>query len=125
MSPSVKKPNAGSIVAPPKVGQKKSITKEIAQAISANYPEVYLIVLLIDERPEEVADMKRTIKGTLTEVVSSTFDESSDRHVQVAEIVLEKAKRLVESGKDVFIVLILLLVWHALITLKHHHRAKY
>lgn len=100
----VGKGQRGLIVAPPKVG-KTLLLKEIAQAIIANYPEVYLIVLLIDERPEEVADMRRTVRGTTAEVVSSTFDESANRHVQVAEIVLEKAKRLVESGKDVIILL--------------------
>lgn len=94
----------GLIVAPPKVG-KTVLLKEIACAFTSNYPEVYLIVLLIDERPEEVADMKRSVRGPLAEVISSTFDESPERHVQVAEIVLEKAKRLVESGKDVVILL--------------------
>ena len=94
----------GLIVAPPKVG-KTMLLKEIAQCVMANHPEVVLIVLLVDERPEEVADMKRTVKGSHAEVISSTFDESADRHVQVAEIVLEKAKRLVESGSDVIIVL--------------------
>lgn len=94
----------GLIVAPPKVG-KTVLLKEIACAFTSNYPEVYLIVLLIDERPEEVADMKRAVRGPLAEVISSTFDESPERHVQVAEIVLEKAKRIVESGKDVVILL--------------------
>ncbi len=94
----------GLLVAPPKVG-KTVLLKEIACAFTANYPDVYLIVLLIDERPEEVADMKRSVRGPLAEVISSTFDESPERHVQVAEIVLEKAKRLVESGKDVVILL--------------------
>lgn len=94
----------GLIVAPPKVG-KTLLLKEIAQAIIANHSEIYLIVLLIDERPEEVADIRRTIKGASAEVVSSTFDESASRHVQVAEAVLDKAKRLVESGKDVVILL--------------------
>jgi transcription termination factor Rho len=94
----------GLIVAPPKAG-KTVLLKEIAQSILANHPEVFLIILLIDERPEEVADMRRTIKGAHAEVISSTFDESADRHVQVAEIVLEKAKRLVEVGKDVVILL--------------------
>jgi len=94
----------GLIVAPPKVG-KTILLKEIAQSIVGNHPEVYLIVLLIDERPEEVADMRRTVKGANAEVISSTFDESADRHVQVAEIVLEKAKRLVEMGKEVVILL--------------------
>lgn len=94
----------GLIVAPPKVG-KTVLLKEIAQAIIANHPEVYIIVLLVDERPEEVADMKRTVRGASAEVVSSTFDESAERHVQVSELVIEKAKRLVEAGKDVVIVL--------------------
>ncbi len=100
----VGKGQRGLIVAPPKVG-KTLLLKEIAQSIIANHPEVYLIVLLIDERPEEVADLRRTVKGTSAEVISSTFDESASRHVQVAEVVLEKAKRLVESGKDVVILL--------------------
>ncbi|MGB8367200.1 MAG: transcription termination factor Rho [Candidatus Babeliales bacterium] len=100
----VGKGQRGLIVAPPKVG-KTLLLKEIAQSIIANHSEVYLIVLLIDERPEEVADMRRTVKGSSAEVISSTFDESASRHVQVAEIVLEKAKRLVEAGKDVVILL--------------------
>ncbi|MBR5901739.1 transcription termination factor Rho [bacterium] len=91
----------GLIVAPPRAG-KTLLLRDIANAISFNYPSVELIMLLIDERPEEVTDMQRTVKG---EVVSSTFDESGDRHIQVAEMVLEKAKRLVEHGKDVFILL--------------------
>lgn len=94
----------GLIVAPPKVG-KTVLLKDIAKAIIANHPESSLIILLIDERPEEVADMRRAVKGTQAEVISSTFDESPDRHVQVADIVLEKAKRLVESGADVVILL--------------------
>lgn len=94
----------GLIVAPPKVG-KTVLLKEVAQAITSNHPEVYLIVLLVDERPEEVTDMKRSVKSPMAEVISSTFDEGSARHVQVAEIVLEKAKRLVEMGKDVVILL--------------------
>ncbi len=89
------------IVAPPRVG-KTIMMQNIAKAISANHPEVYLIVLLIDERPEEVTDMQRTVNG---EVVSSTFDEPATRHVQVAEMVIEKAKRLVEHKKDVVILL--------------------
>lgn len=92
------------IVAPPKVG-KTMLLKEIAQALIANHPDSHLIILPIDERPEEVADMKRTVRGTSAEVISSTFDESAERHVQVAEVVLEKAKRMVESGKDVVILL--------------------
>jgi transcription termination factor Rho len=78
------------------------ILQKIANAISENHPEVHLIVLLIDERPEEVTDMARTVKG---EVISSTFDEPAERHVQVANMVLAKSRRLVESGKDVVILL--------------------
>ena len=89
------------IVAPPRVG-KTIMMQNIARAISHNHPEVFLIVLLIDERPEEVTDMQRTVNG---EVVSSTFDEPATRHVQVAEMVIEKAKRLVEHNKDVVILL--------------------
>jgi len=89
------------IVAPPKAG-KTTLMQKIANAITANHPEVYLIVLLIDERPEEVTEMERAIKG---EVISSTFDEQATRHVQVAEMVLEKAKRLVEHKRDVVILL--------------------
>lgn len=89
------------IVAPPKAG-KTVLLKDIANAITANHPESVLIVLLIDERPEEVTDMKRSVSA---EVVSSTFDEPANRHVQVAEMVIEKAKRLVEAGKDVIILL--------------------
>lgn len=89
------------VVSPPKTG-KTILLQRIANAITANHPEVYLIVLLIDERPEEVTDMERTVKA---EVISSTFDEQATRHVQVAEMVLEKAKRLVEHGKDVVILL--------------------
>lgn len=94
----------GLIVAPPKAG-KTVLLKDIALSIIANHPEVYLIILLIDERPEEVADIRRTVLGNTVEVISSTFDEAANRHTQVAEIVLEKAKRLVESGKDVVILL--------------------
>ncbi len=89
------------IVAPPRTG-KTMLLQNIAHAITANHPEVVLIVLLIDERPEEVTDMARSVKG---EVVSSTFDEAAGRHIQVAEMVLEKAKRLVEQGRDVVILL--------------------
>ncbi len=89
------------IVSPPRTG-KTVMMQNIAHAISANHPEVYLLVLLIDERPEEVTDMARTVKG---EVVSSTFDEPAVRHVQVAEMVIEKAKRLVEHKRDVVILL--------------------
>ena len=89
------------LVAPPKSG-KTVMLQNIAHAITANYPEVELIVLLIDERPEEVTEMSRSVRG---EVVSSTFDEPAQRHVQVAEMVLEKAKRMVEHKKDVVILL--------------------
>jgi len=89
------------IVAPPRTG-KTVLLQNIANSITANHPEVFLIVLLIDERPEEVTDMQRHVKG---EVVSSTFDEPATRHVQVAEMVIEKAKRLVEQKKDVVILL--------------------
>lgn len=89
------------VVAPPRTG-KTILMQNIAHSITANYPEIHLIVLLIDERPEEVTDMSRSVKG---EVVSSTFDEPSNRHVQLAEMVIEKAKRLVEAKKDVVILL--------------------
>ena len=100
----VGKGQRGLIVAPPKVG-KTLLLKEITKSLITNHPESHLIVLLVDERPEEVADMRRAVKGTSAEVISSTFDESAERHVQVAELVLEKAKRLVEAGKDVVILL--------------------
>ena len=89
------------LTAPPRAG-KTVMLQNIAQSIAENQPDVYLIVLLIDERPEEVTDMDRTVKG---EVVSSTFDEPASRHVQVAEMVIEKAKRLVEHKRDVVILL--------------------
>jgi transcription termination factor Rho len=91
----------GLIVAPPRTG-KTVLLQNIAKSITTNHPECFLIVLLIDERPEEVTDMQRTVKG---EVISSTFDEPASRHVQVAEMVIEKAKRLVEHGRDVVILL--------------------
>jgi len=91
----------GLIVAPPRTG-KTVLLQQVANSITYNHPEVVLIVLLIDERPEEVTDMQRSVKG---EVVSSTFDEQAQRHVQVAEMVIEKAKRFVEHGKDVVILL--------------------
>jgi transcription termination factor Rho len=91
----------GLIVAPPRTG-KTMLLQSIAQSVATNHPEVYLIVLLIDERPEEVTDMQRSVKG---EVIASTFDEPAQRHVQVAEMVIEKAKRLVEHKKDVLILL--------------------
>ncbi len=91
----------GLIVAQPRTG-KTMLLQNLANSITTNHPEVYLIVLLIDERPEEVTDMRRSVRG---EVVASTFDEAAQRHVQVAEMVIEKAKRLVECGKDVVILL--------------------
>ena len=91
----------GLIVSPPKAG-KTMLLQNVAQSITANHPECYLIVLLIDERPEEVTEMSRSVRG---EVVSSTFDEPASRHVQVAEMVIEKAKRLVEHKRDVVILL--------------------
>ena len=91
----------GLIVSPPRTG-KTVMLQNMAHSIAANHPEVYLIVLLIDERPEEVTDMQRSVKG---EVISSTFDEPASRHVQVAEMVIEKAKRLVEHKRDVVILL--------------------
>ena len=91
----------GLIVAPPRTG-KTMLLQNIAQSVSKNHPEIFLIVLLIDERPEEVTDMQRSVDG---EVISSTFDEPAQRHVQVAEMVIEKAKRLVEHKKDVVILL--------------------
>ena len=97
----VGKGQRGLIVSPPKAG-KTMMLSNIAQSIAANHPECYLIVLLIDERPEEVTEMQRSVRG---EVVSSTFDEPASRHVQVAEMVIEKAKRLVEHKKDVVILL--------------------
>jgi transcription termination factor Rho len=91
----------GLIVSPPRTG-KTMLLQNLANSISTNHPEIFLIVLLIDERPEEVTDMERSVIG---EVISSTFDEPASRHVQVAEIVMEKAKRLVEHKKDVVILL--------------------
>src|SRR6195256_707171 len=91
----------GLIVAPPRTG-KTMLLQSIAQSVAKNHPEIYLMVLLIDERPEEVTDMQRSVDG---EVISSTFDEPAQRHVQVAEMVIEKAKRLVEHKKDVLILL--------------------
>ena len=91
----------GLIVAPPRAG-KTILLQKIANALAENHPEVHLIVLLIDERPEEVTDMRKHVRG---EVIASTFDEKADRHVQVAEMVIEKAKRLVEAKKDVVILL--------------------
>jgi transcription termination factor Rho len=91
----------GLIVSPPKAG-KTTLLQQIANSITANHPDIYLIVLLIDERPEEVTDMEEHVDG---EVISSTFDEPAERHTQVAEMVLDKAKRLVEHGKDVVILL--------------------
>ena len=101
LSAPIGKGQRGLIVSPPKAG-KTILLQNIASSITANYPEAQLIVLLIDERPEEVTDMQRTVRG---EVVSSTFDEPATRHVQVADMVLEKAKRLAEHKKDVIILL--------------------
>jgi transcription termination factor Rho len=97
----VGKGQRGLIVAPPRTG-KTVLMQKMANAITTNHPEVYLIILLIDERPEEVTDMERNVKA---EVISSTFDEPADRHISVAEMVIEKAKRLVECGRDVVILL--------------------
>jgi transcription termination factor Rho len=94
----------GLIVSPPRAG-KTILLQKMAKAVLANYPECYVIMLLIDERPEEVTDMERQVKGPNCEVISSTFDETSARHVQVSEMVIEKAKRMVEYGYDVVIFL--------------------
>ena len=94
----------GLIVAPPRTG-KTILLQKIANSILANHPDTYVIVLLIDERPEEVTDMERSVKGPTAEVISSTFDEPASRHIQVAEMVIEKAKRMVEYGRDVVILL--------------------
>ncbi len=94
----------GLIVAPPRTG-KTILLQKIARAILKNYPEAFVILLLIDERPEEVTDMQREVRGPRCEVVSSTFDETAARHIQVSSMVLEKAKRMVEYGKDVVILL--------------------
>jgi transcription termination factor Rho len=94
----------GLIVAPPRTG-KTILLQKIANSILTNHPDTYVIVLLIDERPEEVTDMERSVKGPTAEVISSTFDEPASRHIQVAEMVIEKAKRMVEYGRDVVILL--------------------
>ncbi|MCL2665476.1 MAG: transcription termination factor Rho, partial [Defluviitaleaceae bacterium] len=94
----------GMIVSPPKAG-KTVLLKSIANAVTKNYPEIFLIVLLVDERPEEVTDMQRSIKNERCQVVYSTFDEQPEHHKRVAEMVLERAKRLVEQGKDVVVLL--------------------
>ena len=94
----------GLIVSPPRAG-KTILLQKLAKAVLANYPEAYVIMLLIDERPEEVTDMERQVKGPSCEVISSTFDENAARHIQVSEMVIEKAKRLVEYGRDVVIFL--------------------
>ncbi|MFP6691436.1 MAG: transcription termination factor Rho [Pirellulales bacterium] len=94
----------GLIVSPPRAG-KTILLQKMAKGVLANHPDVYVIMLLIDERPEEVTDMERQVKGDNCEVISSTFDEASARHVQVSEMVLEKAKRMVEFGRDVVIFL--------------------
>ncbi|MGV3714013.1 transcription termination factor Rho, partial [Pseudolysinimonas sp.] len=94
----------GLIVSPPKAG-KTILLQQLAKAVLKNHPDVYVIVLLIDERPEEVTDMERQVKGPNCEVISSTFDEPPSRHIQVSEMVIEKAKRMVEYGTDVVILL--------------------
>ncbi len=94
----------GLIVAPPRTG-KTILLQKVANSILANHPDAYVMVLLIDERPEEVTDMERSVKGPTAEVISSTFDEPASRHIQVAEMVIEKAKRMVEYGRDVVILL--------------------
>ncbi|MBL6830017.1 MAG: transcription termination factor Rho [Pirellulales bacterium] len=94
----------GLIVSPPRAG-KTILLQKLAKSVLANYPEAYVIMLLIDERPEEVTDMERQVKGPSCEVISSTFDENAARHIQVSEMVIEKAKRLVEYGRDVVIFL--------------------
>lgn len=94
----------GMIVSPPKAG-KTTLLKDVANSITKNNPEMYLIILLIDERPEEVTDVKESIEGKNVEVVSSTFDELAERHKRISEMVIERAKRLVEAGKDVAILL--------------------
>ncbi|MGB0462860.1 MAG: transcription termination factor Rho, partial [Flavobacteriales bacterium] len=97
----VGKGQRGMLVSQPKTG-KTTLLKDVANAIALNHPEVYLLILLIDERPEEVTDMKRSVNA---EVIASTFDEPADRHVRIANLVLEKAKRMVECGHDVCILL--------------------
>ena len=109
------------IVAPPRTG-KTVLLQNIAHSIEQNHPECYLIVLLIDERPEEVTDMQRSVKG---EVISSTFDEPASRHVAVSEMVIEKAKRLVEHKRDVVILLDRSHVWVAHLTLLSHHQVRF
>jgi transcription termination factor Rho len=94
----------GLIVSPPRAG-KTILLQKMAKSVLANYPDAYVFMLLIDERPEEVTDMERQVKGPSCEVISSTFDENAARHIQVAEMVIEKAKRLVEYGRDVVIFL--------------------
>ncbi len=94
----------GLIVAPPRTG-KTILLQKIANSVLKNHPDAYVMVLLIDERPEEVTDMERSVKGPTAEVISSTFDEPAARHIQVAEMVIEKAKRMVEYGRDVVILL--------------------
>lgn len=103
MSP-IGKGQRGMIVSPPKAG-KTTLLKQVAKAVSINHPEIHLIILLIDERPEEVTDIKEAITGPNVEVIYSTFDELPDRHKRVSEMVIERAKRLVEHGRDVMILL--------------------
>ena len=105
----------GMIVSPPKTG-KTTLLKQIAKAIHKNYPDMNMIILLIDERPEEVTDIKEYIEGENVEVIYSTFDEMPDHHKRVSEMVLERAKRLVEHRKDVVILLDSITVWRGRIT---------
>ena len=100
----VGKGQRGMIVSPPKAG-KTTLLKQVAKAVTNNHPDMHLIILLIDERPEEVTDMKEAIVGSNVEVIYSTFDELPDRHKRVSEMVIERAKRLVEHGRDVIILL--------------------
>lgn len=92
----------GMIVSPPKAG-KTTLLKQVAKAITTNHPDMHLMILLIDERPEEVTDIKEAIVGPNVEVIYSTFDELPERHKRVSEMVIERAKRLVEHGRDVII----------------------
>ena len=94
----------GMIVSPPKAG-KTTLLKDVAKSVTRNHPDMQLLILLIDERPEEVTDIKEAIEGPNVEVIHSTFDELPEHHKRVAEMVIERAKRLVESGKDVVILL--------------------
>ncbi len=102
----------GMIVSPPKAG-KTTLLKQVAQAVTTNHPDMHMIILLIDERPEEVTDIKESVVGKNVEVIYSTFDELPDRHKRVSEMVIERAKRLVEHGRDVIILWTALPAWPA------------